>query len=360
MSVTVRFIAGLLLLLAGAFSQSARAENCQGSTQQMTINFNNIRYLPTLGNNLQMSGTMADNGGGIHFTCDQQASKSTAKQIIYRHTAKSIAEINGHEVFSSALPGIGYSLSFQCGGGPMAYLTSGTSLVVCDSATLPEMLTNRDITVKAFVTFYKTGPIQLVSNNHAFANALPGVGSLTLRYNGNDGNSMQTTPEVSLELAAMNVEIGSSGSCSVSTGTVSVNLGKVNRTDFNGPGSTGGRPVAFTIPVYCTTPTDIRIGFFGTPAVTGSSEALAVSAFSGSAKGIGIRLSYGNNGAGSPPSGTVIALNEAAGLPVVKHITTTSASAATPVQFFAQYVQTEATVTAGPANSRATFVLDYN
>lgn len=357
MSVIIRIITGLLLL-AGTVSQNAWAETCQASTRQMTINFNNIRYLPALGTHMQMSATMQANGGGIHFTCDRQNAASSLKKIVYNQKGQSIATINGHAVFSASLPGIGYSLSFQCGGGPQTFITAGSSTVVCDSATLPAMLSAREITVTPFVTFYKTGDIQLVSNNHASSGALPGVGTLTLSDNGS-GNGTLSTHDVSLDLAAMNVDIGNSGSCSVATGSIKVNLGKVKRTDFAGEGTTGGTPTAFSIPVYCTAPVELRIGFFGTPAVSGSRDALAVVRTSGGAEGVGVRLSYGNNGAGAPAAGTRVTLNDAVS-PIVKHMTASSASAATPVNFIAQYVQTGATVTAGSANSSATFVLDYN
>lgn len=355
--------AGLLLLLACVVSQTARAENCQGNTGQMTINFQNIKYLPTLRVNTQMSSTMPDNGGGIRFTCDQQAPISTSKTIVFRPSGTQGAkEINGHAVFSSATPGIGYSLSFQCDGGPIKSLehASSPSVEICNSATLPAMLSQREIIVKAFVTFYKTGNIQLISNNHTFANALANVGNLSLDYARSAGNGTQHTSPVTLDLAAMNVDIGSSGSCSVTTGSIPVDLGNVNRRAFKGVGRTAGSAVPFSIPVYCTTPTDIRIGFFGTPATTGVTDTLEITHYPGSADGVGVKISYGDNGSSAPAKGTPIRLNEAANLPVVQRITASSASAAVPVHYYAQYVQTGSTVTAGRGNSTATFVLEYN
>ncbi len=69
--------------------------------------------------------------------------------------------INGQHVYPSAIDGIGYALSFQCAGGPMraidgSHSAGGESVVVCDSATLPALMTQQQTTVRIAVTFYKT------------------------------------------------------------------------------------------------------------------------------------------------------------------------------------------------------------
>lgn len=65
MSGVFRLICGLMLLVASLFSQYVQAETCQGNTGQMTLNFQNIKYLPTLRVNTQMSSIMPVNGGGF-------------------------------------------------------------------------------------------------------------------------------------------------------------------------------------------------------------------------------------------------------------------------------------------------------
>ncbi|MBN0764162.1 fimbrial protein, partial [Pseudomonas aeruginosa] len=84
------------------------------------------------------------------------------------------------------------------------------------------------------------------------------------------------------DIAALNVDIGSSGSCQVATSTIQVSLGTVNRGEFHGKGTTGGQAKRFSIPVFCPTPTDVRIGFFG---VSVESDTLALSQASNSASG---------------------------------------------------------------------------
>lgn len=67
-----RLVALLCLLLSAIYSQPGWAESCGGRVGQMTINVPNIRYLPTLRADTQMTNAMADSGGGIHFVCDLQ------------------------------------------------------------------------------------------------------------------------------------------------------------------------------------------------------------------------------------------------------------------------------------------------
>ncbi|MDU5191169.1 MAG: fimbrial protein, partial [Mixta calida] len=68
--------------MAGLWSQAGQAENCGPATSQMTINLQNIKYLPTLPSDMQMTTPMADNGDGVHFTCDRQAPTATWKRIV--------------------------------------------------------------------------------------------------------------------------------------------------------------------------------------------------------------------------------------------------------------------------------------
>ncbi|ENE7040023.1 hypothetical protein AB1A73_005784 [Klebsiella pneumoniae] len=192
---------------------------------------------------------------------------------------------------------------------------------------------------------------------------LPGVRAETCRAN--IGQTTVNIPNikylptlpVSIDIAALNVDIGSSGSCQVATSTIQVSLGTVNRGEFHGKGTTGGQAKRFSIPVFCPTPTDVRIGFFG---VSVESDTLALSQASNSASGVGVKLTYGNNPGAAVPDGTSVKINEASNLPILKRVTGASAGTAEAINFNAQYVQTDATVGAGTANSMVTFALEYN
>lgn len=97
----MRIVSFLLLLMAGIYSHGGWAETCKGDIGQMTVNVQNIKYLPTLPLNTQMTSVMADNGSGIHFTCDLQLPKAAAKRLVYRQlkTASSPLSIGGQHVF---------------------------------------------------------------------------------------------------------------------------------------------------------------------------------------------------------------------------------------------------------------------
>jgi type 1 fimbria pilin len=98
-------------------------------------------------------------------------------------------------------------------------------------------------------------------------------------------------------------------------------------------------------------------GFFG---VSVESDTLALSQASNSASGVGVKLTYGNNPGAAVPDGTSVKINEASNLPILKRVTGASAGTAEAINFNAQYVQTDATVGAGTANSMVTFALEYN
>lgn len=364
----MRIISFLLLLMAGMYSHGGRAETCKGDIGQMTVNVQNIKYLPTLPLNSQMTSMMADNGSGIRFSCDLQLPKAVAKRLVYRQlkTASSALSINGQHVFPSALDGIGYSLGFQCNGGPVRAIDGNhaaggaESVTVCDSNEIAALLAQQQIVVKVLVTFYKTGEVTLVSGNHANVPAQPQIGELTIQQRAGSGADYVASPPVTLDMAALNVDIGSSGSCQVSSANIHVNLGTVNKAEFKGKNTVGGSARSFSIPVFCSTPTDIRIGFFGVTTQTGATDTLALSKENASASGVGVRLTYGNNSAPAPAAGTSIKINEASNLPVLKRINASHAGSAENINFNAQYVQTDEAVTAGTANSMVTFALEYN
>jgi hypothetical protein len=51
-------------------------------------------------------------------------------------------------------------------------------VTVCESSQLSTLLAQREVVVKAYITFYKTGDVALVSGNHASVPGLPQVGNL--------------------------------------------------------------------------------------------------------------------------------------------------------------------------------------
>lgn len=359
----------LFILLVVAFGcPRVWAESCSNTIGDMTINTQNIQYLPTLPVNSQMSHSMADNGSGVRFTCDLQLPAADWKRVVYQQvdTSGSAFAVNGVHIFSTQLSGLGYSLGFQCNGGAVHYIDGSSSpagtdsATICDSDDLPALLTQKEIVIKAYVTFYKTGDVNLSGGNHTNVNAQPQVGKLFVEQRSSAVNGTTSTSPTFLGLSALNVDIGASGSCQVTTPTINVGLGAVNKTEFKGVNTTGGTAQNFAIPVYCSQPTDVRIGFFGQEADPAFPDTLAITQMSGAAGGVGVKLSYGNNGAPAPAAGTAVRINEAANLPLLKTVKASQAANAERINFTAQYVQTGSVVNAGLANSMATFTLIYN
>lgn len=179
---------------------------------------------------------------------------------------------------------------------------------------------------------------------------------MTIEQQTSASASFVASAPVSIDIAALNVDIGSSGSCRVATSTIQSVWVRLTG-EFHGKGTTGGQAKRFSIPVFCPTPTEVRIGFFG---VSVESDTTALSQASNSASGVGVKLTYGNNPGAAVPDGTSVKINEASNLPILKRVTGASAGTAEAINFNAQYVQTDATVGAGTANSMVTFATEYN
>ncbi|STS92677.1 fimbrial-like protein [Klebsiella variicola] len=210
MKSVFRLLPVLFLLALSGYLPGVRAETCRANIGQTTVNIPNIKYLPTLPVNTQMTSAMADNGSGIPFSCDLQLPTASAKRIVYKQlkTGGSPVVINGQHVYPSAIDGIGYSLSFQCAGGPMraidgSHSAGGESVVVCDSAMLPALMTQQQTTVRIAVTFYKTGTVQLADGTHTNSPSLPQVGEMTIEQQASGSASYVASAPVSIDMAAL-------------------------------------------------------------------------------------------------------------------------------------------------------------
>lgn len=127
-----------------------------------------------------------------------------------------------------------------------------------------------------------------------------------------------------------------------------VNLGKVAKTAFTGAGSKAAA-TKFTLKLTdCpATVSKAAVKFDGT-SVIGDTSVLALTVESGVATGVGIQLSDDAN--------TVLPLYTAS----KQYNLTTGTGAVNNLDFVARYIATSDTVTAGPANSMASFTVNYN
>lgn len=128
---------------------------------------------------------------------------------------------------------------------------------------------------------------------------------------------------------------------------LTVNLGKVAKTAFTGAGSTAAA-TRFTLQLTNCPETvkSASVKFDGT-AENGDTSVLALTRVEGMATGVGIQLSDNTN--------TVLPLYTAS-----REYTLKPGSDDNNLDFIARYIATSETVTPGPANSTASFTINYN
>jgi P pilus assembly protein, pilin FimA len=128
---------------------------------------------------------------------------------------------------------------------------------------------------------------------------------------------------------------------------LNVNLGKVAKAAFTGAGSTAAA-TKFTLQLTDCPDTvkTAAVKFDGT-AVKGDTKVLALTEGSGVATGVGIQLSDDSN--------TVLPLYTASKAYPLK-----SGKDSNNLDFIARYIATAKDVTPGPANSTASFTINYN
>lgn len=128
---------------------------------------------------------------------------------------------------------------------------------------------------------------------------------------------------------------------------LNVELGKVSKTVFSGAGSTS-TPTKFDIQLKdCPeTVTSAAINFGGTPD-TDNSTTLALTPDTETATGVAIQL--------LDSSEQPVSLYTPS-----RQYPLTAGSTVNDLEFAARYIQTQAAVTAGPANSVSTFTVIYN
>jgi type 1 fimbria pilin len=161
-------------------------------------------------------------------------------------------------------------------------------------------------------------------------------GGLLARWSLSDGKTL-----LDINIAPFTVNVLG---CTVTTPTLSVPLGAVNRARFRGLGSTAGGS-KFSIGMTCDSAISPTVTFSGTPD-NDASNILALNSISDgtAASGVGIQLLYKDN---------PVLLNSAISLGK-----TTSAGGLN-MDFNARYYQTTPSITAGEANSTASFTINY-
>lgn len=132
-------------------------------------------------------------------------------------------------------------------------------------------------------------------------------------------------------------------SCTVSTETLTVQMGDVQKTVFTGKGATSPDK-GFNLSLHCNANTKVYTTISGTADTSNTQGVLALATGTGAATGVGVQIIYSNQ---PVQLGTLMHLQDV--------ITESDIS----VPFQARYYQTGSSVTGGQANSTATFTMTY-
>ncbi len=276
------------------------------------------------------------------YTCTADATPVTDHQFGINGYYANITgnSYSGRTLYKLGTSGIGYTIlglsnsTSYCSAS--AYLGVGPAVGTVDNSVRLCHSTSGLISPAALeggiqVDFFKIGTLT--------PGSIPStqLGSFANQIN----NGSWTPPPVYINSAAITLIVKA---CSVTTTAITVPMGEVSRSAFTGIGSTAATR-DFTIPLDCDASTNIRLQLDGTIA-SGQPTVLALTASASppEATGVGIQVLY----AGNPiQMGTPIAIG------------TTASVGPYDIPLQARYYQT-GSVTAGPANSTATFTITYD
>lgn len=354
----------LALFSVNTFAQ----ESCHGLSQ-IVIQVQGVNYLPGTPDGAPLSAQMLS-GSDKAFICNKNSGDTglNYKDIGYAINAEEsglqTSITDGHNTPIYRIPGvegIGFAIGFKeptyCAGRFYDTEGKGKRRSICNSVTSSQISQASQLSMQSYIVFYKI-PSQnspLHPGNQPTTVAESNIGTATLQT-GDDATSSQTLADKpQILLSSFTIRYGS---CAVvsSQPTINVDMGKVSKSEFKGVGSKGGSERNFQIQVTCENKALVRVGFFG-PVESSDKDALALTPQSNSASGVGVALSYGPGL--QVAAGQRVALNTPTDqLPVLT--TVTSPGQTQTMAFKAQYIQTDAQISAGKADATATFNLVYN
>ncbi|MBV6694003.1 fimbrial protein [Serratia quinivorans] len=277
------------------------------------------------------STTVSNVCGALPFSVLQYSkiiSTQTASGITY--TSDGVT----YPVFPTGVTGIGYAIGVKD-----TTDTIYTPLSTTQAQTYP---TSRTGTGGGF-TLGANGRIIFVATAKLTAGTYTNASKTVGTYGGyTSASALYTSNSIVLPAVTFNVNVTS---CTVNNTSIPVGLGDVNKSVFTGVGSTSPE-TAYNISLNCSTGTPVKLALDGTADSSNATGVLALTSAgnSGVASGLGVQLLRNN----TPVTlGSIITVG-----------TTTSAGAYS-IPLTARYYQTSSTVTAGTANSTATFTMTY-
>lgn len=358
-----------LLALAALFSLQAYAqEECHG-VSQIVVQTHDVNYLPGAADGTPISAQMPlDNDNAFNCNKNNGDSGLAYKDIGYTIDAEEsglqATLEGGHStpIYRIAgTNGIGFAIGFKeptyCGGSFYDSTAKGKRVSICNSMTSSQINQANTLTMQSYLVFYKI-PSQsspLHPGNQPANVPETTIGTATLQVGDSAASSQPIADKPRVILSSFTVKYGS---CAVTSNqsAINVDMGKVSRSEFSGIGSKAGSEKSFQIQVLCENNASVKVGFFGM-ASAGDKDALALTPQTNSASGVGVALSYGSGL--QVAAGQRVPLNTPTDqLPVLATLNTPNQTQT--LEFKAQYIQTDAQITAGKADSIATFNLVYN
>lgn len=348
-------------MLAGCFlylpSSALAGQTCPPTMSDAVINFQNysITDNPSLPPGSMLSGAILGQENRSFYNCAAGTGPVTMRFVADNGltvSGVSGAAPNGTGAPASVydvpdIPGVGFAVGIRetthCANQPVHYIASGDdSVAICSTNDPAQMAT------QFFVVFYKTAQeIVYEQPNSGQIRA----GKLILQ----DANgAVISEAGVTVEVAAADLKVHKS-SCYISENNISVDMGQSSVNELNQ--GLDGEKHRFTIPLTCDAAqtSAIKIGFFGPTEKDGASnDVLTLSQQDGAATGAGIRILYGERFGAM--QGHPVPLNSTA----VEPYNNDAGQTLFNLDYAAQYVRTAPQVTAGQADSLATFSLIYN
>ncbi len=339
----MRYLFIALLGVMTFYTMPAWAYNCSTSTGSTTINVPPLTVQRDTPVGTQI-GNEVVSGWMTPFICNNSAPALTYQELGVKAYGDFNSMINGRRVYNTNIAGIGYAIGTKIQGpgqcfGYVAYV-DGLASMDGNIANRPLCANNgifgSPVPFQHRVTFYKTA-------NVTGSGTVTGrqVGSIILRNNLNSWH----LPESAININSFNI---TTLACFVGNTNIVVPMGNIKTTAFSGVGSSpaASNTRKFDIPLFCDLGTRVYVSLTGA-AVSGTTGVLALDSAgsSGVASGVGIQVLSNN----VPVTFGKLSL---AG-------TSTSGPIGNIIPFQARYYQTAQTITAGKANSSATFTLTY-
>lgn len=334
-----RILVTLIFAALGMFSHTVLAWNCTTLTSSTTVSPQNI----TISRDLPVGaviGTQIVTPTINAFSCYNSADGVISNQVLgVKANGTFDSMVNGLRVYKTNVDGIGYAISgstAKCAGGSAAVTGSNTLRGDVNTARLCENTTgmisstlNGTVTVTFYKTATETGSGTITAKT---------VGALVLLNN----SLLWQSPDAAVNINAFRV---TTPACKLTTASIPVDMSEVDKSAFNGKGSTPGDAYtqSFNLPMTCNAGTKVSVKMEGS-IFDATKGVINTTGGTNAATGVGIQLLFNNQ---PMALGSDVAIG------------TSSTGGGFSVPLKARYYQTGDRVTTGTANGVLSFTMTY-